>query len=115
MSDESKKFNFNISADVARGEYVNGSIICHSATEFVLDFLRQSPGMAQPTVAARVVMAPETARQLLAALAENYGKWLHTHAPNVVERINEDIRTHCDDTPDDHNIPPLGFSGKGNA
>ena len=57
--------------DVAQGEYVNFAIITHSSSDFVIDFARVLPGLPKAQVKSRVIMAPEHAKRLLAALQEN--------------------------------------------
>ena len=57
--------------DVAQGEYVNFAIITHSSSDFVIDFARVLPGLPKAQVKSRVILAPEHAKRLLAALQEN--------------------------------------------
>ena len=57
--------------DVAQGEYVNFAIITHSSSDFVIDCARVRPGLPKAQVKSRVIMAPEHAKRLLAALQEN--------------------------------------------
>ena len=46
-------------------------MIIHSHSEFVIDFAAMMPGWQKAKVVSRVVMAPEHAKRLLAALQEN--------------------------------------------
>ena len=57
--------------DVAQGEYANFAIITHSSSDFVIDFARVLPGVPKAQVRSRVILAPEHAKRLLAALQEN--------------------------------------------
>ena len=57
--------------DVAQGEYANFAIITHSSSDFVVDFARVLPGVPKAQVKSRVILAPEHAKRLLAALQEN--------------------------------------------
>ena len=57
------------------GVYANLALISHSHSDFVLDFVQMLPGMPKPDVASRVIMAPEHAKRLLAALQENLHKY----------------------------------------
>ena len=57
--------------DVARGQYANFAIITHSSSDFILDFARVLPGLPKAQVKSRVILAPEHAKRLLAALQEN--------------------------------------------
>ena len=56
---------------VAQGEYANLAIITHSSSDFVVDFARVLPGVPKAQVKSRVILAPEHAKRLLAALQEN--------------------------------------------
>ena len=57
--------------DVAQGKYSNFAIITHSSSDFILDFARVLPGLPKAQVKSRVILAPEHAKRLLAALQEN--------------------------------------------
>lgn len=57
--------------DVAQGQYTNFAIITHSSSDFILDFARVLPGLPKAQVKSRVILAPEHAKRLLAALQEN--------------------------------------------
>ncbi|WP_077196156.1 DUF3467 domain-containing protein [Prevotella ihumii] len=65
------QIQIDLSPEVAKGVYTNFQIISHSNTEFVLDFITMLPGLQKAQVASRVIMAPEHAKRLLAALQEN--------------------------------------------
>lgn len=56
---------------VAAGVYSNGTMVNHSPSEFVLDFLQATPGVPQIPVRSRVILAPLHAKRLLAALQQN--------------------------------------------
>jgi hypothetical protein len=81
--------NIELSEDVAEGEYVNLAMIAHSTSEFVVDFIRMMPGVPKAKVKARIVLTPEHAKRLLAALEENIQRYeqsygsikLHQEAP----------------------------------
>ena len=57
--------------EVAQGQYANFAIITHSSSDFILDFARVLPGLPKAQVKSRVILAPEHAKRLLAALQEN--------------------------------------------
>jgi len=57
--------------EVAQGEYANLAIITHSSSDFIIDFARVLPGVPKAQVKSRVILAPEHAKRLLAALQEN--------------------------------------------
>jgi hypothetical protein len=52
----------------AEGIYANIVLLAHSSSEFILDFARILPGIAQAKVHARIIMTPQNARALLRAL-----------------------------------------------
>ena len=58
---------------VAQGEYINFANIIHSPSEFVIDLGRIVPGRQDVKVYSRVIMTPLHAKQLLEALAQNFG------------------------------------------
>ncbi len=75
MKPENNELQIELSAEVAEGIYANLSIISHSPTEFVIDFIRVMPGMPKAPVKSRVVLAPDQAKRLLFALQENLVKY----------------------------------------
>lgn len=66
-----QQMQLEIRPEVAQGVYSNFAIISHSSSEFVVDFASTLPGLSKPTVASRIVLAPEHALRLLHALQEN--------------------------------------------
>lgn len=75
--DESKnnQINIELSEEIAEGEYANLAMIAHSSSEFVIDFIRLMPGIPKAKVKARIVITPEHAKRLLAALSDNIEKF----------------------------------------
>jgi hypothetical protein len=65
------QINIELSEEIAEGEYANLAMIAHSSSEFVIDFIRLMPGIPKAKVKARIVITPEHAKRLLAALADN--------------------------------------------
>jgi hypothetical protein len=55
----------------AEGIYSNVAFIAHSPSEVILDFGRALPGLPKAKVYARVILTPQHAKSLLAALDEN--------------------------------------------
>ena len=74
-NDNSNQFKITVPVEVEDGVYSNLAVITHSSAEFVLDFIRMLPNGGNPKVKARVVMAPEHAKRLLFALADNVEKY----------------------------------------
>ena len=71
----SNQISINLNPEVAKGTYSNLAIISHSRSEFILDFATMLPGLPKAEVGSRIVMTPEHARRLMAALSENISKY----------------------------------------
>ena len=72
MSDnKNNQLQVELPQEVAQGEYANFAIITHSSSDFIIDFARVLPGLPKAQVKSRVILAPEHAKRLLAALQEN--------------------------------------------
>ena len=67
--------------EIGVGVYANLALITHSSSDFILDFTCMLPGMQQPQVRSRVVMAPEHAKRLLFALQDNIQKYEKAFGP----------------------------------
>lgn len=74
-SENKNQINIELSEEVAEGTYVNLAMIAHSHSEFVIDFIRIMPGLPKAKVKSRIVITPEHAKRLLAALEENIQKY----------------------------------------
>lgn len=76
MEDNNKnnqnQFQMGINPEVAEGIYSNLALITHSSSDFILDFACALPGMPQPQIKSRVIMAPEHAKRLLQAFRVTY-------------------------------------------
>lgn len=101
MTDQKIELDVELSEAVAQGTYANLTIISHSTSEFVLDFVRMMPGMPKAQVKSRIILTPEHAKRLLTSLQENINGY-----ENVVGKID----LYSDNTP-----PIIGFGGVGEA
>ena len=81
-----QKININLDPETAKGSYCNLALITHSKQEFIFDFAQNLPGMPQATVVSRVVMTPEHAKRVLAALQDNLRKYESTFGEIAVEK-----------------------------
>jgi len=83
MSDmkNQSQFNIELSEDVAEGVYSNLAIMTHSPAEFVIDFVRIMPGVPKSKVKSRIILTPEHAKRLVAALSDNIAKYEAVHGP----------------------------------
>jgi len=80
-NNENKQVSIEIKPEIARGTYSNLAVITHSPSEFVIDFANMLPGMPKPEVGSRIVMTPEHAKRLLAALTDNINKYESQFGP----------------------------------
>lgn len=70
-----KQINIELNEQTAEGTYSNLVLISHSPAEFVYDFIRVVPGKPKAKVYSRIIMAPQHAKSLLAALQDNIAKY----------------------------------------
>lgn len=73
------QFNIELSEDIAQGVYSNLAVITHSPAEFVIDFIRIMPGVPKSKVKSRIILTPEHAKRLVAALNDNISKYEAVH------------------------------------
>jgi hypothetical protein len=77
-SNQQDGLQFELPQEVAQGEYANFAIITHSSSDFIIDFARVLPGLPKAKVKSLVILAPEHAKRLLAALQENIMRYEKT-------------------------------------
>lgn len=75
------QLQIDLPQDLAKGVYSNFALIAHSSSEFVVDFATMMPGVAKASVCSRVLLAPEHAKRLLAALHDNVMKYESEYGP----------------------------------
>ena len=73
------QINIELNEEVAQGVYSNLAIITHSVSEFVVDFVRIMPGIPKAQVKSRIILTPEHAKRLLAAMQDNIAKFESVH------------------------------------
>jgi Protein of unknown function (DUF3467) len=81
------QINIELSEEIAEGVYSNLAMIAHSNSEFVIDFIRLMPGVPKAKVKSRIVITPEHAKRLLAALKDNIEKYEAAFGP--IKRTDE--------------------------
>ena len=69
------QISIELNEEVAQGTYSNLAVITHSASEFVIDFIRIMPGTPKANVKSRIILTPEHSKRLLFALQENITKF----------------------------------------
>ncbi|MAX79565.1 MAG: hypothetical protein CL843_05230 [Crocinitomicaceae bacterium] len=81
MSEEKKgqQLNIELTEEVAGGTYSNLAIITHSQTEFVVDFVQIMPGTPKAKVRSRIILAPQHAKRLMRAMADNVANFEQQH------------------------------------
>ncbi|MFN8241039.1 MAG: DUF3467 domain-containing protein [Bacteroidales bacterium] len=100
MSDNKNpnQISIELNEEVAQGTYSNLAIITHSASEFVIDFVRIMPGTPKAQVKSRIILTPEHAKRLVRALEDNISKY---------ESVHGDIK----DVQGSGPVMPLNFGG----
>ena len=73
------QISIELNEEVAQGTYSNLAVITHSASEFVIDFVRIMPGIPKAQVKSRIILTPEHAKRLVAALQDNISKFEAVH------------------------------------
>ena len=73
------QLNIELTEEMADGIYSNLAIITHSTSEFVIDFVKVMPGVPKAKVKSRILLTPQHAKRLMAALAENIQKYEAVH------------------------------------
>ena len=90
-NEQGGKFQIELPAEIAQGEYASLAIITHSSSDFVVDFARLLPGVPKAQVKSRVILAPEHAKRLLLALQENIVRYEREFGP--IKLPNQEPRT----------------------
>lgn len=90
-NEQGGKFQIELPAEIAQGEYANLAIITHSSSDFVVDFAKLLPGVPKAQVRSRVILAPEHAKRLLLALQENIVRYEREFGP--IKLPNQEPRT----------------------
>lgn len=83
-----QQINIELGEKEAEGIYSNLAIISHSPAEFVIDFTRLLPGVPKARVHARIIMTPQHAKLLLAALGENIARYEQQYGEIMVADPN---------------------------
>lgn len=78
-ANEPQQLNIEISEEISEGIYSNLAIITHSNAEFVVDYINVMPNAPKAKVKSRIILAPQHAKRLMKALAENIKKFEQIH------------------------------------
>lgn len=79
-----QQINIELGEKEAEGIYSNLAIISHSPAEFIMDFTRILPGVPKARVLSRIVMTPQHAKLLLAALNDNIIRYEQQYGEIIV-------------------------------
>ena len=71
QNNQENQINIELNEDVAEGHYSNLAIISHSASEFVIDFIRILPNVPKAKVKSRIILTPQHAKRLMNAIKDN--------------------------------------------
>jgi hypothetical protein len=52
-----------LTKEIGEGNYANLTVITHSTSEFILDFVRVMPGVEKAPVKSRIILTPEHAKR----------------------------------------------------
>lgn len=69
------KLEIQLDEEIAHGAYVNLAVVNHNESEFVVDFIFVQPQAPRAKVRSRVILSPQHAKRLVAALQENVGRY----------------------------------------
>jgi hypothetical protein len=69
------KLEIQLDEEVAQGVYANLAVVNHNESEFVVDFIFVQPQAPRAKVRSRVILSPQHAKRLVAALDENVGRY----------------------------------------
>ena len=91
--DEQKQtqLEIDLSHEVAQGTYANLTIIAHSTSEFIIDFIRLMPGVTKPEVKSRIILTPENAKRLMLALQTVIKPHLQSFRPESLHPLPDQI------------------------
>lgn len=69
------RLQIQMDEQIAQGSYVNMSMVNHTETEFVLDFVFIQPMEPRAKVKSRIITNPKHAKRILTALQDNIAKY----------------------------------------
>jgi hypothetical protein len=79
--EQKPQLQIQVPPDVASGAYVNLTLVNHTETEFVLDFVFIQPLEPRASVRSRIISSPKHAKRLLLALQDNLARFEQRYGP----------------------------------
>ena len=70
-----QSLEIELNETVAEGVYANMTVLAHSPSEFVIDFISVLPGVTKGQVRSRVIMAPGHVKRLMYILQDNISRY----------------------------------------
>ena len=77
-NNNNQKIQIEVPQEEMQGRYANLAVITHGPNDFFLDMILLAPNTPKARVQSRIIMTPENAKQLLAALSQNIQKYEST-------------------------------------
>ena len=78
-NENKKQIQIEVPTEEMQGRYSNLAVITHGPNDFFLDLILLAPNTPKARGQSRVIMTPENAKQLLAALQQNIQKYEMTY------------------------------------
>ena len=69
------KLQIDVPPEIAPGRYANVTMVNHTETEFVVDFIFLQPQSPKAQVGNRVILSPKNAKRFLMVLTQNLKKY----------------------------------------
>ncbi|MDP6418314.1 MAG: DUF3467 domain-containing protein [Candidatus Krumholzibacteria bacterium] len=79
------RINIELGEEMAPGTYANATVVTHSGSEFVFDFVRVVPGVPKAKVVERIIMAAPNAKAFMKTLEQNMQKFESMHGEIAVK------------------------------
>jgi len=76
---QGQRINIELKEEKAQGTYANATVVTHSTSEFVFDFIRVLPGIQKAQVVERIIMAAPNAKAFLRSLEGNIERYEKNH------------------------------------
>jgi len=85
------EIQINTGDEILRGKYSNNMIAAHSADEFILDWLLNSPSGVH--LVSRIIVSPSHIKRVIQALKENLDKY-EKQFGSITETVSVDHKFH---------------------
>jgi hypothetical protein len=88
---QATEIQINTGDDILRGKYSNNMIASHSADEFIIDWLLNSPSGVH--LVSRIIVTPSHVKRIINALKDNLDKY-EKQFGNIKEILSIDQKFH---------------------